>query len=216
MLHYNTVNALLQDCLRKVMAAKEFSSFRLVGGTALSLQLGHRKSVDIDLFTDVVYGSIDFKLLEQFLRSNFAFVDYFSLENPALGMSFSVGTDKDNAIKLDIYYTDPFIQQVIIIDEIRMATIDEIIAMKIDVIQRGGRKKDFWDLHELLPKNSIEKMLQLHEQRYEYGHDKEKILNNFTDFSIADDDLDPICLRGKYWQFIKEDIEDAINHYRNK
>jgi hypothetical protein len=49
-----------------------------------------------------------------------------------------------------VFYTDPFIQPPIEIDSIRLASIEEIIAMKMDVIQRGGRKKDFWDLHELL------------------------------------------------------------------
>ena len=49
-LHYNTVTPLLLSILRTCMSAKEFDSFRLVGGTALSLQLGHRMSVDIDLY----------------------------------------------------------------------------------------------------------------------------------------------------------------------
>ena len=213
MLHYNTVNDLLLESLMKLMAAKEFESFRLVGGTALSLQIGHRKSIDIDLFSGSPYGSIDFKSLEHFLQNSFPYVDYFSIENPALGMSFTIGNNKEDAIKLDVYYTDPFIQPAYIIDNIRMASIDEIIAMKIDVVQRGGRKKDFWDIHELLDKYPINKMLELHQLRYEYGHDMELILNNFTDFAIADDDLDPICFKGKYWEFIKEDIKDAVQNH---
>lgn len=91
-----------------------------------------------------------------------------------------------------------------------MATAEEIIAMKIDVIQRGGRKKDFWDLHELLPHYKIESMLSLHEKRYPYNHNRELILQNLISFKQADYDFDPICLRGKYWQFIKEDIEEAV------
>lgn len=63
MLYYNTVNDLLKGCLMSLMAAKEFDSFRLVGGTSLSLQLGHRISVDIDLFTDAPYGTVDFASL---------------------------------------------------------------------------------------------------------------------------------------------------------
>jgi hypothetical protein len=55
-----------------------------------------------------------------------------------------------------------------------MATIEEIIAIKVDVIQRGGRRKDFWDLHGLLESYSINQMIELHEQRYPYNHDKEK------------------------------------------
>ncbi len=44
MLHYNTVTPLLRNSLIQLMAAKEFNGFRLVGGTALSLQIGHRES----------------------------------------------------------------------------------------------------------------------------------------------------------------------------
>lgn len=67
MLHYNTVNNLLRNCLLQLMTAKEFSFFRLVGGTSLSLQIGHRESVDIDLFSDVPYGTIDFEGITTYL-----------------------------------------------------------------------------------------------------------------------------------------------------
>jgi hypothetical protein len=55
-------------------------------------------------------------------------------------------------------------------------------------------------------------MLALHKLRYEYNHDRELILKNFIDFDSANADFEPICLRGKYWEFIKEDIEDAVNN----
>lgn len=61
MLYYTTVNELLKSSLSKLMASEVFSQFRLVGGTALSLQIGHRESIDIDLFSDVEYGTLDFK-----------------------------------------------------------------------------------------------------------------------------------------------------------
>ena len=213
MLYYNTVNDSLRTSLEILMSSKILKDFRLVGGTALSLQLGHRISVDIDLFSDTLYGNIDFREIDSFLRSAFPFVDAFSDLQPAMGKSYLVGTDKENTIKLDLYYTDSFIQSAIIEDNIRLATTEEIIAMKIDVVQRGGRKKDFWDLHEMLPDFGIAKMLELHEKRYPYNHDKELILRNFINFEFADNDFNPICLRGKHWEFIKEDIENWISHY---
>ena len=149
MLYYNTVNNLLKKSLLQLMAADEFASFRLVGGTALSLQIGHRESIDIDLFSDVDYGKIDFDSIEKYLALNFSYVDHFSNRIPGFGKSYLIGENKDNAVKLDIFYTDKFIQLIFIEDSIKMASIEEIIAMKLDVIQRGGRKKDFWDLHEL-------------------------------------------------------------------
>ena len=83
----------------------------------------------------------------------------------------------------------------------------------MDVVQRGGRKKDFWDLHELLPKYSMNEMLDLHKLRYEFNHDRGLILKNLKDFSKADQDFDPICLRGKYWEFIKEDLQEAVEAF---
>jgi len=59
-LFWNTVTPLLKTALTKMMDSGFFQQFRLVCGTSLSLQLGHRTSVDIDLFTDASYGLINF------------------------------------------------------------------------------------------------------------------------------------------------------------
>jgi hypothetical protein len=216
MLYYNTVNDLLKKSLLQLMDAEEFASFRLVGGTALSLQVGHRESIDIDLFSDVDYGEIDFDSIEKYLTLNFPYVDHFSNNIPGIGKSYLIGENNDNTIKLDIFYTDKFIQPVIIEDSIKMVSIEEIIAMKLDVIQRGGRKKDFWDLHELFENYNLAQMLALHEQRYPYSHDRELLITNFTNFNFADDEFNPICFRGKYWEFIKEDIEEIIEKFKSK
>ena len=215
MLYYNTISKLLLDTLLQLMKAEELSDFRLVGGTSLSLQIGHRKSVDIDLFSDSTYGTIDFKGITEYLQANFSYVDYLSIE-PAIGKSYFIGESAEKAVKLDVFYTDPFIEKPLLIDSIRMATLGEIIAMKVDIVQRGGRKKDFWDLHALSYSYNINQMLQLHEKRYPYNHDKELIIQNFTNFYQADDDFDPICLEGKYWEFIKDDILGIIEDYKNK
>ncbi len=214
MLHYQTISEILKSYLHVLMHSAVFGSFRLVGGTALSLQLGHRTSVDIDLFSDAAYGSIDFDALDDFVESAFPFCDHLKLANQAFGKSYLIGEDRGNAIKLDVFYTDKFIQPSLIDDNIRMATIEEIIAMKMDVVQRGGRKKDFWDLHELLPRYNVADMLLLHLERYPHAHDENLILENMIDFKDADDDFDPVCLRGKYWEFIKEDLEDAVSAFR--
>ncbi len=214
MIHFNTVNEHLKSALITLMKSDVFHSFRLVGGTALSLQLGHRYSIDLDLFSDVAYGSIDFKAIDKFIEKTFAYHNHFSDINPALGKSYSIGANKDNFVKLDVYYTDPFIQLPLILDNIRMASTEEIIAMKMDVIQRVGRKKDFWDLHELLSNYSLYDMISLHQMRYPYTHDEELILQNLTNFELADNDFDPICLKGKYWEFIKEDIMEVVKSYK--
>lgn len=211
MLHYNTITPLLRSILETLMRVKVFEDFRLVGGTALSLYQGHRMSVDIDLFTDKIYGSVNFDVIDAYLRNAYPYVDTNDFAEIGFGKSYYIGDSQENCIKLDLFYTDPFIDQVVLTDNIRMATVEEIIAMKLDVISRMGRKKDFWDIHELKNNFTMAEMVALHEKRYPYTHDKELLINNFTDFSEADDDFEPDCLRGKHWELIKLDIIEFVN-----
>lgn len=209
-LFYRAVTPLLLSTLKIVMATDIFHSFRLVGGTALSLQLGHRESVDIDMFTDSEYGTIDFDSIDTFLRKQFPYVDTSNTKIVGMGRSYFVGNSERQAVKLDLFYSDSFIRDVKNLDGIRTADIDDIVAMKIEVIRQGGRKKDFWDLHELLELYTIQQMLQLHQERYPYNHNRAELLTNFTRFEQADNDFDPICLKGKYWELIKLDIMEAL------
>jgi hypothetical protein len=211
-LYWNTVSPLLKSILLQLMSCELFKQFRLVGGTALSLQIGHRVSVDIDLFTDATYDSINFNAIDNYLRETFPYVTDPAAGPVAMGRAYFIGASEVEAIKLDLYCTDLFIQPELIIENTRMATIEEIVAMKVDVVQRGGRKKDFWDLHELIEIYSPEQMIDLHYQRYPYSHDEATIRSNFVDFSNADDDFEPICLQGKHWELIKLEIIEHINN----
>lgn len=207
-LYYSTVSSQLLSILQALMMRNEFSMFRLVGGTALSLFRGHRMSIDIDLFTDEKYNSVDFKSIDLYLRKTFLYVDSIDYHEIGMGKSYYVGESPSDCIKLDLYYTDKFIENVVFIDNIRLASVEEIIAMKLDVIMRTGRKKDFWDINELEDSYSIEQMTLLHEQLYPFSFDKEKLKEKLIDFSGADEDFDPVCLRGKHWELIKLDMLD--------
>lgn len=212
-LYWNTVSDELQDLFRKCMNDPLFDSFRLVGGTALSLHYGHRMSVDIDLFTDALYESINFEAITRFLNKHYPYVSPIGEGPVGMGRAFLVGTNSDNAIKVDIYYNDDFIRDQIEIDGVRLASPDEIVAMKLNVVQHTGRKKDFWDLHELMGHYDLNKMLELHKEKYPYNHDRDRILTNFTNFEKADHDFDPYCLRGKHWELIKLDFSDWVEKF---
>lgn len=210
MLYWNTVAPLLESVLKDLMQQNEFKDFRLVGGTALSLHLGHRMSIDIDLFTDQEYGTVNFEALENYLSNKYSYFDKSNHRLIGMGCSYLLGGSEEDNLKLDIYYTDPFIQAPHIEEGIRLATVEEIAAMKMDVIQRGGRKKDFWDLHEILESYSISDLITLHEQRYPYSHDRAEILFQLTNFENADSEFDPICLKSKVWELIKYEILQAV------
>ncbi|WP_452600341.1 nucleotidyl transferase AbiEii/AbiGii toxin family protein [Pontimicrobium sp. MEBiC01747] len=209
-LHLNTVSDLLWDALKQLMLIEEFNNFRIVGGTALSLQLGHRESVDIDLFTDAEYGSIDFYMLETKLNEMFAYVDSLSVDLVGMGKSYFIGNTKNELVKLDLFYTDPFVFPVILEQNIRFSSIEEIAAMKFEVIANGGRKKDFWDIHELLETFTLNQMIDFYLKRNPYGYSKEELLLKVIDFSNADNDFTPKCYKEKVWELIKLDFEKLV------
>jgi hypothetical protein len=119
MLHYETVTPYLRNTLMRLMQDNMFDSFRLVGGTSLSLRLGHRMSIDIDLFSNVDYGDLDFLSIQSHLRSMFTYCEGDCGAVPGMGATWFVGNSRDDAVKLDLFYTDEFIAPMTIEDGIR-------------------------------------------------------------------------------------------------
>jgi predicted nucleotidyltransferase component of viral defense system len=195
------------------MLLEEFNSFRIVGGTSLSLQLGHRESVDIDLFTDSEYGSIDFKLLENVLKKTFQHVDVSYDGEFGMGKSYFIGNNAKELVKLDLFYTDTFVFPCIVENNIRFSSIEEIAAMKFEVIAQGGRMKDFWDIHELLEVYTLDDLFGFYLKRNPYGYSKNELLNQLVDFSVAEDDFTPNCFKDKVWEIIKLDFEEMVEKY---
>lgn len=192
------------------MTLPELSSFRLVGGTALSLLRGHRISEDIDLFTDQDYGTTDFAAIEQAIKDSFQLVDNYADAFPRLkaaenniGLYLYVGYSEQDLIKTDILYWDaPFLFDALEEDGIRLASVEEIGAMKLDVISRGGRKKDFWDLVEILSDYSLLHLMEVYKEKYPYN-DLADVERGLTNFATAEEVPDPICLRGRTWEGVK-------------
>jgi len=217
-LYTNTVSPLLLNTIHKLMAFAELSSFRIVGGTALSLQLGHRGSDDIDLFTDAIYGSVDFEGIDKRIRENFKYVDASIPGSSHVGKPYFIGNSNTEFIKVDVFYTDPYCFPIIIQDDIRLAAVEDIIIMKLGIVscEQGGRKKDFWDLHELFNSFTLESMIALY---IKYSFSKvsfAEILQKLTDFTRADVDFTPRCLKGKYWELIKLDFEEEVMRLNGK
>ena len=213
-IHRQTVNELLWMTINKLMEMGCLENFRLVGGTSLSLLIGHRKSVDIDLFTDAEYGSINFLEILKILKTEFPYVDHNEWVNNSMGNSCFIGNSPDEIVKLDLFYTDPFIYPIKQFNKIRISSLEEIIAMKLDVIGRGGRKKDFWDIHALFEQFDLSKMLDIYSKRYPYNFTHNELIPQLINFENANNDPDPFCLLGKYWELIKYDFEDKIKDYR--
>jgi predicted nucleotidyltransferase component of viral defense system len=198
------------------MKVSSLNSFRLVGGTALSLLRGHRMSEDIDLFASVEYGTIDFKSIENEIQRLFPVVvnddDILGihLENH-MGLHLHIGLGENPSVKADIlnWSAAEFIHPAFEIEDIRFATVEEIALMKLDTISRGGRKKDFWDMSEIFDTHELKDLLELYPVKYPYN-EVQDVIKGMTNFQLADEVPDPICLKQKYWDLIKMEMQQAV------
>jgi len=214
-LHYQVIPLVTRDVLRKLMAADAVSVFRLVGGTALALQRGHRRSSDIELYTDAKFGTVNFNAVAEFLRREFPYFGTGANVSPDVGKSWFAGNTIDDCCKIDFFYAETFLRPLVNVDAMRLATMEEIAAMKLDSLIRKPQKQDFWDLHALLEEFDLEKMIGLHKKKYHYDHKRSKLLDALKRISVCDVDFDPVNLGGKssktrIWELVKLDIVEAI------
>lgn len=219
-LHYDTVSETLLNILRQIMASEIFADFRLVGGTSLSLQRGHRRSIDIDLFTDLDYGQMPIDKMKQFFESHYKKHEgTTSLTQTALGYHIWLSDGDSPAVKVDLFYTDKFLFPYIEQNGIRLADEREIAAMKILAIAGPiKRQKDYWDIHELLQDYSLQQMIEWSLERHPYSLTKEEILEGFAKISEVEESPEGIdSLRPlDYWELKILDLKEAIDEYSSK
>ena len=92
-----------------------------------------------------------------------------------------------------------------------MVSEKDIAAMKLNCIaQDRQRKKDFWDIHDLLETYSIEDMVSFAMKRYPWTLTLDKIINGFKRLPLLNDYTEIRCLKGKYWEFVVEDLMEEI------
>lgn len=203
---------LLMDCLRKIMSHEAFNDYYLVGGTALALQRGHRISIDIDMFTNLLYGDMKTGELKDALTSLFPYVESLEkLDETRVVYSLFVGTERDNCVKLDLCYDEKPVFPLIEEEGIRMVSEKDIAAMKLNAIsQDRQRKKDFWDIHDLLESYPIDKLVTFALDRYPWSLTLPNIIDGFKRLPKLNDYTEVKCLKGKYWEFIVEDLMEQI------
>lgn len=130
---------------------------RLVGGTALSLQIGHRKSEDLDLFS---VDPLDSMAVQRLLVDKYDFVPTIIEKNTLIGFIHGVKIDV-------IYHPFPWLEEAMEEDGFRIAAKTDIVAMKMHaIINSGTRPKDFVDIAFLSMYFSYNEMKRLLLRRY--------------------------------------------------
>ncbi len=163
MLYRNTVESRTFDLLVELSQDPKLKHFHLVGGTALSLQLGHRKSIDLDLFTQEPFDS---KLLEEHLRKV-----HFNRQTEIIVQFPNTLMLKMDNTKVDfIQHNYPQLEPLIQLDSLRLASLDDIAAMKVNaIIQSGKRMKDFIDMAEIACHRTIDEVVNAYAKKYPEG-----------------------------------------------
>lgn len=206
MLHLETVEPRVVPLLKRLFALDELAGFSLVGGTALALRYGHRRSVDLDLFTA---EEMDQARVLAALQKEFGdLLDY----KPSKA-SWAVFCQIDQ-VKVDIVrYPHPRIAPVIVDTGIRFYDDADIAAMKVQAILGRGSKKDFWDMVELLKHHDLQWIMDRHAAKYPNQMVAISIPQALIYFADAEEGPDPVSLQGQTWEGIKRSITKAVGDY---
>ena len=177
------------------MHEKLFENYFLVGGTALALQIGHRNSIDIDLFGNSEINP------NQFINKLDEFGEVIINQSTK-----NILIAKIKGIKVNfVNYKYPLLSNPINIDSIRMLSKTDIAAMKINAITGRGSKKDFIDLYFLLKDFSLREILNFYNQKYHNGSEF-MALKSLTYFEDADLQPQPQMFKEFDWEKCKQFI----------
>jgi hypothetical protein len=216
-LHYETVSPALLSILKKLMQSEIFNNFRLVGGTALALQRGHRRSVDIDLFTDLEYGDMPIKTMREYLENEFPVHEGTeTLARNDAGYHIYLSEGVEPPIKVDFFYTEPFIYPLLVQDGLRLTDQREIAAMKLGVIgNQIYRQKDYWDIHDMLENYTLSEMIKWALERDPYIITENDIIEGLKQVDKVQESREGIVSLKplEYWELKVVDLKEEIENY---
>ena len=202
MLSLRTIEPHTLELLRALMQEAALSELRLVGGTALALQYGHRSSIDLDLF-----GKIDIDGYE--LQSILSKYGVLKVENETkIIHQYYIDNIKVDVVNYPFEWISPIIEE----DGIRLASPIDIAAMKVNAIEGRGTKKDFIDMYMLLQHYSLKEIIAFYQQKYP-NYSIFRALRSLTYFEDAEDQFMPRMFIEDTWEDMKLYITNQVKLY---
>ena len=204
MLSIQTIQPDTLELLKAISAQPEVKELRLVGGTALALQYGHRQSVDLDFFGRLPEDKDE--LIDVVRRVG---------EVTVLNRSKIILQMVVNQVKVDFvdYSRYPWIDGPIIGDGFVLASDKDIAAMKINAIMGRGTRKDFIDLYALLQHYSLPQIMDFYRQKYPEFSEYRALLS-MTYFDDAEMQDMPLMFIETPWEAMKTSIIQAVEAYQ--
>jgi len=192
MLKYEAIYPGTLELLKKLMKLPGLDNFYLVGGTALALRIGHRISIDLDLFTHVEFST-------QELISEIELLGSIKIIGEARN-TLNVVID---GVEVDIIrHNYPLLEEIEIIDGLRLISKKDIAAMKLSAIARRGSKKDFYDVYFILQEFSTEELFEFYKLKYK-SREMFHLVKSLVYFGEADLEPAPEMLIDVDWSNVK-------------
>ena len=203
MLHKETVEPRTLELLKRLQAEPLLQTFNLVGGTALALRLGHRKSIDLDLFTREEF---DLEELKAMLTENYGLKVSYERNQTLKGFIDGVMID---CIRFDY----PHLQAPDIVEGLRLESVPDIIAMKLSAIaQNGTHVKDFIDIAVLSTRYSLDRMLEFYSLKFPNANVLMPV-KALTFFDEIDFNESVVMTSGKFdWKRIAKRLNEMVRN----
>lgn len=196
-LHWNTISENMRLVLEAFTLTDVGRRFYLAGGSALALQLGHRRSLDLDFFSP----TDDITSLRLGLETALAPFQP-SLADSAWGNLVYLAND----VRLGYYgYGHPLVAPLLEHDQLRLASVEDIALMKLDALLSRAARKDFYDLYFICLQTPLRQLLDLAPQKYPHVRDFEvQTVKRLIYFANAESEPDPILLQPVTWEVVKD------------
>ncbi len=202
--HLDTIGSAQKKAFRALGPIATKHGFYLAGGTAVAFHLGHRHSVDFDFFTNEVFA--DPLGFSQRLRdAGLDFVTQQIAPGTLHGQVYNVRTSF-------LEYRYPLLQPLVYWPEFdcHLASLDDLVCMKLAAIAQRGAKKDFVDLFELARRHrSLAELLDLYREKYGI-EDRVHLLYALSYFDDADKERMPKLLHDVSWKTMKTAIKQWV------
>ena len=206
MLSFQTVLPDTLELLKVLMQQPLLKDMRLVGGTSLALQYGHRRSVDLDFFG---MTTEDVDELTDMMRE-------CSKDLVKGSCTKRIKTYFLNGVKVDVVnYDYKWIDDVVEGGGLRLASPKDIAAMKVNAVMGRGTKKDFIDVYFLLQHYSFDELIKFYLQKYTDGSEYRALLS-MSYFADADPQPMPYMYQQVDWETIKNEIRLQVATYNSK
>lgn len=206
MLSLRTIVPNTLELLKRLSQEDFLKDCRLVGGTALALQYGHRSSIDLDFFGAF---NIDGDEMQRILR------DYGNVEKKK--STTNIRIFDINGVKVDIvnYSIYPWLENPVEENGLRLASPKDIAAMKINAIEGRGSRKDFIDVYFLLQHFTLKEILDFYAQKYP-NFSMYRALMSLTYFVDAEKFDMPTMFVDFDWEQCKSFILSKVKEYENR